>query len=55
MTVRLQSSVAKVRCSQTLTLTLTFAMIDFDYSGPWLLRADTDCTAATNERDGRQS
>jgi len=28
--------IAKVRYSQTLTLTLTFATIDFGYSGPWL-------------------
>ena len=29
---------SKVRYSQTLTLTLilTFVMIDFSYSGPWL-------------------
>ena len=30
----LQSSIAKVRYSQTLTLNLTIAMIDFGYSGP---------------------
>ena len=36
---RLQSSIAQVRYSQilTLTLTITFAMIDFGYSAPWLL------------------
>jgi len=30
------------------TLTLTFAMIDFGYNGPWLLPADTQTNQPTH-------